>query len=179
MAVNGGIVWITGMPATGKTTLAAEIVQRCHRLAVAHVWLDSDDLRPYLTPGLAHESSRDVFYRAIAHVAHLAQQGGVLVIISATAPRRDHRDDLRRRSSRFVEIHLRCARSALRQRDIKGLYAASDAGRIAHLPGEGIPYESPTAAELTLDTTEVVADAIAARVCGYLEEVGLLPRIAG
>lgn len=141
------------MPATGKTTLARELVSALHHQKRVTLWLDSDDLRRVLTPNPRYtDEERDQFYEAIAHLAVLGVEGGSIVIVSATAPFRRYRDELRARVDRFIEIWLRCDVRELEERDPKGLYAAARRGEVTRLPGVGAPYEVPHAAELVFDT---------------------------
>ena len=150
---RGGVVWITGPPATGKTTLANGLREAFADSGLCTIHLDSDDLRPVLTPSPCYSAAeRDHFYGAIAHLAKLAVSGGAFAIISATANRRRYRDQLRREVDRFAEIWLRCDRALREARDRKGLYAAANAGRLTGLPGLDVPYEEPAAAEIVIDT---------------------------
>jgi adenylylsulfate kinase len=150
----GAVIFVVGVPASGKTTLAQGLILELRRRGVPTLWLDSDDLRAVLTPAPTFsDPERDWFYGAIGHLAWRAAQGGVTVVISATASRRRYRDELRARVRRFVEVWLTCGDDVLRTRDPKGLYRAAAAGSISRLPGAGAAFEAPLAAELTFDTS--------------------------
>lgn len=147
------VIWITGPPSSGKTTLARLLIQELREQGLASLWLDSDDLRGALTPSADYsEKGRAAFYAALSHVARLGAEGGVWVVISATGSRRRFRRDLRAAVPRFVEVWLRCDDAVLRKRDVKGLYRRAEAGEIAHLPGHGAEYEPPERAEIVLDS---------------------------
>ncbi len=151
--LRSAAIWLTGPPATGKTTLAAALSARLQAVGLAVLWLDSDDLRPVLTPEAGYDDAgRARFYAALAHLARRATEGGCTVLVSATASRRAHRDPLRRGVPRFHEILLACDPAILRARDPKGLYARAAAGDLPHLPGATAPYEPPDHPLLTLDT---------------------------
>ncbi len=168
--LRGAVVWITGVPASGKTTLARGLRATFAAQGLPTLWLDSDDLRPVLAPNAGYGAAgRDAFYAALAHLARLGAQGGVTVLISATASRRTYRDTTRAAVARFVEVFLECGPSALRSRDVKGLYAAADAGRITTLPGVGAPYERPERPELRVDTSEQGPEEVLAEVLELLE----------
>lgn len=155
--LRGAVFWLCGVPASGKTTLAEGLVGALRAADVDVLWLDSDDLRAVMTPdGDYGPRDRAIFYATVAHLALRANRGGVTVVISATAPHKAPRDAVRAGAPRFHEVWLTCDRAALRgARDIKGLYAAADAGAITRLPGVGVPFEPPTAADaITLDTTD-------------------------
>ncbi|HKY31484.1 MAG TPA: adenylyl-sulfate kinase [Candidatus Polarisedimenticolia bacterium] len=164
-AAPGLIVWITGPPASGKTTLARLLVGRLRAEGAACLWLDSDDLRGVLTPAPAYsDAERDWFYGVVAHVARLGALGGAAVVISATGSRAAYRERLRGQVARFVEVALRCDPETLRSRDPKGLYAAADAGRITGLPGHGAPYEESGAAEILLDASHAPPEELLEKV---------------
>ncbi len=94
--LRGAVVWITGVPASGKTTLARGLRATFAAQGLPTLWLDSDDLRPVLAPNAGYGAAgRDAFYAALAHLARLGAQGGVTVLISATASRRTYRDTTR------------------------------------------------------------------------------------
>lgn len=147
----GPVLWLTGRPASGKTTLAQRLVTALRSRGLAVLWLDSDDLRPILTPTPTYaDEERDWFYGAIGHIAKRAALGGAAVVVSATAPKIVYRDNLRAAVPFFMEVFLSCSEAELRRRDHKGLYAAAERGEAPHLPGVGIPYEAPAAPELTI-----------------------------
>lgn len=148
------VIWLTGRPASGKTTIARNLWGALQARDIPVLWLDSDDLRPFLTPNATYSTDeRDSFYAALGHLAARAAYGGAWVVVSATASLRSHRDAVRARVPRFIEVWVDCPEAVLRARDPKGLYAAADRGELTRLPGIGTPYEPPTSPELHLDTS--------------------------
>lgn len=149
----GPVAWLTGVPASGKTTLARATLEALRARGAATLWLDSDDLRAVLTPNPTYtEAERDAFYAALVHLARLGSDGGAVVVISATAHRRRWRDAARAAVSRFSEVHVRADRALVEARDPKGLYAAAAAGELETLPGVGVAYEAPERPELVFDS---------------------------
>lgn len=150
---RGWTIWLTGLPASGKTTLARvlQAVLLQHGLPV--VVLDSDLLRPVLAPeaGFA-DADRAAFYARLVELAALLNADSVNVLIAATANRRAFRQQARQRLQLFAEVWVRCALDVCRARDPKGLYRRAQAGLIQHLPGVDEPYESPVAPEVIVDT---------------------------
>ena len=127
----GSILWITGLPASGKTTLARSMVEAIQARGQVTLWLDSDDLRKVLTPQATYsDQERDLFYASIAHIAYLAAQGGAVAIISATATKRAYRDALREKCRSFAEIFLKggCQGPARQrsQRPVSSIQRGSD-----------------------------------------------------
>jgi adenylylsulfate kinase len=171
---EGFVVWLTGLPASGKSALAERLVAALRARARPSLWLDSDDLRRVLTPDATYDpAERDRFYAALGHLAALGAAGGGAVIVSATASRRAYRDAVRARVSSFVEVHLVCGEATLRSRDPKGLYQAAAEGRVTALPGAGAAYEAPEAPELALDSERLDPAHLADAVLRYLDARGL------
>jgi len=128
---------------------------------LATLWLDSDDLRAVMTPNATYSPlERDYFYTTLAHIARRATAGQARALISATAARRTYRDSLRQRVPHFFELWLTADPETLRQRDVKGLYFQADSGETTALPGVGVPFEAPTEAEFTLDTSTLDAQGV-------------------
>lgn len=166
--MKGAVLWLTGVPGSGKTTTARRLVDHLAALDHPTLWLDSDDLRRFVPVGY-DEAGRDAFYRLLGHLAHLGASGGSLVIVSATASRRAYRDEVRALlGARYVEVALTANPDVLRsERDVKGLYAQAAQGEITTLPGHGAPYE-PGDPDLVIDTSTLTPDLVAARVLDRL-----------
>lgn len=149
----GFVIWFTGLPASGKSTLAQRVQEILAEHAIATQILDSDQLRDLLTPDPTYSrEERNWFYGVVVYLAELLSANGVNVLIAATAPRRAYRARARRDVRRFAEVHVACSLEECAQRDPKGLYEKAWAGEIAHLPGVGAPYEAPLAPEVKVDT---------------------------
>jgi adenylylsulfate kinase len=140
----GVVVWFTGRPASGKSTLAeklrASLAAQCQPVCL----LDGDALRGLLDPAPGYdEEGRDRFYATLARLAaHLATQG-LIVLVPATANRRLFRDRARSLAPRFLEVYVDVPLEECVARDPKGLYRASRGGGAATLPGVGTVYEPP------------------------------------
>ena len=145
----GVVVWFTGLPASGKTTLAQAVRDRLVPDNLV-VLLDSDAVRPTMAPDLGFDGAgRDEFYRRLAQTAaHLAGQGRI-VLVSATAPRRVHRDRARGLAPRFIEVFVDTGVDECAARDPKGLYAGARRGEVHDLPGVGTRYEQPESPDVT------------------------------
>jgi len=141
--MNGALVWFTGLPASGKTTLARRVARRVGPAIV----LDSDEMRDVLGMTDYSPAGRDAFYRALAALAVMLANQGHLVLVAATAPHRAHRDAARA-APRFIEVWVRASREECAARDIKGLYARANSGSASQLPGVGVAYEDPVAADV-------------------------------
>ncbi|HEX2691031.1 MAG TPA: adenylyl-sulfate kinase [Kofleriaceae bacterium] len=143
-AQRGVVVWFTGLPASGKSTLATRVRARIGDCIV----LDSDAVRDVLGAGDYTRTDRDAFYRTLVQLADLFARQGFVVLVAATAPRRAYRDAARALVPGFVEVHVQTAREICERRDIKGLYARARAGDAPTLPGMGELYEPPLSPEV-------------------------------
>lgn len=151
---QGWVVWLTGLPASGKTALACALRHKLSTLGISAVLIDSDELRRLLLPNAAYTpSERDWFYGRLVDLATWLARAGENVIIAATASRRRYRDAARERfGPRFAEVWVRCSLEICRARDPKGLYRRASTGAIHNLPGIDEPYEIPAAPEAVVDT---------------------------
>jgi adenylylsulfate kinase len=147
----GAIVWLTGLPASGKSTLANHVRQRLADIQRPAVILDGDAVRTALGAHSYGSDDRDTFYRTLARLAELIASQGVIVLVPATAPRRAHREAARRTGYRFFEVWVRASQTECEARDVKGLYAAAHRGEITALPGVNVAYEPPENADVIAD----------------------------
>lgn len=144
--MSGAVVWLTGLPSSGKSTLASRLLQRLRQEGQPALVLDGDDVRESLVPRPGYASAeRDAFYATLGKLAALLARQDLVVIVAATANRRAYRDEARRLSPRFIEVWLDVPAEICRQRDAKGLYARAAQGAAPDLPGAGAAYE-PSAA---------------------------------
>jgi len=169
-------VWLTGLPASGKSTVAralsAELGGRGIRAAV----LESDVLRREITPNAKYgDAERDAFYATLAYLARVLVLHNVPVIVDATANRRAYRDRARSAIPRFLEVHVRCPLAVCQARDPKGIYRRGAAGTALNVPGVSAPYEPPLAPEVVVDGERDDAAVAARRIVSALEKKGYLP----
>ena len=158
-------VWLTGLPASGKSTIARELTTQLGTLGYAVEVLESDATRHVLTPHPTYsQEERDLFYRALAFIGARLVSHGVTVIFDATANRRTYRDFARSLIPRFIEVAVECPLELAMQRDYKGTYLRGQRGESSTVPGLQDPYESPLNPELRLDTTRISAKEAARQV---------------
>ncbi|NIM07012.1 MAG: adenylyl-sulfate kinase, partial [Armatimonadetes bacterium] len=106
---QGFAVWITGLPASGKSTLTAALTEKLAAENIAVQVLESDAMRPVLAPDLGYEPpDREKFYRLLITVGELLVQNGVNVIFDATGAERQLREQVRGRLEHFIEVHIDC-----------------------------------------------------------------------
>ena len=165
------MVWLTGLPATGKSTVAGHLREILALRSVCAVIFDGDEVRRILTPNPTYsDDERDRFYADLADLAALASGQGLTTLVPATAPRRAYRDRARSLVDTFVEVYLVADPALLEWRDPKGLYTLARAGRIDRLPGQGAIYEAPESPDLVFDTGVRTPDGIALEIADFLRE---------
>jgi adenylylsulfate kinase len=150
--MSGIVVWFTGKPASGKSTLAAKVQAEALRRGWHCCSLDGDAVRAALVPTPGYDpSSRVDFYATLANLAALLAKQGLVVLVAATAHRAVYRERARAAAPAFIEVWVNASDSTLGQRDPKGLYAALREGKLSQLPGGDLAYEPPTRAEVVAD----------------------------
>jgi adenylylsulfate kinase len=166
---TGTVVWFTGLPSAGKTTIANLVAKRLEHAGVPYEVLDGDVVRTHLSKGLGFsKADRDENIRRIGFVAGLLARHGVTVLVSAISPYRDVRDEVRATVDGFVEVHVATSLATCQARDVKGLYAKHARGELRGLTGVDDPYEAPLDPELVLRTEDESPEASAERVLAYL-----------
>jgi adenylylsulfate kinase len=147
--VRGAVIWLTGRPAAGKSTLASAVRARLDELGRAACVLDSDLVRAALVPAPGYDDQgRLAFYTTLGHLAAYLAAQGLIVLVPATANRRAFRERARAIAPAFVEVFVSAPSETCAQRDSKGLYARARAGALAGLPGVDAAYEEPEAPDV-------------------------------
>jgi len=158
-------IWITGLPASGKSTIVAALLPRLEGLGLIVDVLESDEVRRLLTPQATYSAEeRDLFYRALAFTGQRLIVHGITVVFDATASRQAYRDFARAMIPRFIEVAVECPLAVCMQRDRKGTYDKGLHGESATVPGLQAPYESPANPEARIDTTIVSAQEAARQI---------------
>ena len=170
--MTGLTVWITGLSASGKTTIALELADQLATQGITPFILDGDALRTGLNADLGFSrADRQENVRRVGEVALLLARAGHLVLVPLISPYRADRDQVRARHDdhgvRFVEVYLDVPLEVCEHRDPKGLYARARAGQLSHFTGVDDPYEAPLYPELCITPGTTAADD-AARVVRFL-----------
>ena len=172
-------VWVTGLPSSGKSTLARALAAQLATRGVDAAVLESDELRRIFTPHPVYtEDEREVFYRAMTYVGRLLVDHGVPVIFDATANRRAYRDRARQSISRFVEVYVDCPLAECMRRDAKGIYKRALEGAASTVPGLQAAYEPPEQPDLIVAGDCEIPESAARRVIEKLVEKQYLQAIA-
>ncbi|MGN6230153.1 MAG: adenylyl-sulfate kinase [Trinickia sp.] len=155
-------IWLTGLSAAGKTTIAHALAGALAGKGMACEVLDGDLVRQTLCRDLGFSrEDRSENVRRVAQRCRQLNAEGVVAIAALVSPYRDDRDRARETvgNDRFVEVFVSTPLAVCEARDPKGLYKKARAGQLANLTGVGDVYEVPLAPELTIDTSLQTTDA--------------------
>jgi adenylylsulfate kinase len=163
-------VWVTGLPASGKSTIVSALKPQLEGLGLVVEVLESDEVRRIITPTPTYsEAERDLFYRALAFTGQKLVAHGVTVVFDATASRRAYRDFARSLISHFIEVAVECPLTTCMERDRKGTYRKGQRGESLTVPGLQSSYEAPIKPDLRIDTTTTPSGDAAGRICDLVK----------
>ncbi|MDP8003716.1 MAG: adenylyl-sulfate kinase [Caldisphaera sp.] len=153
---KGFVVWLTGLPGSGKTTLSFKISEMLKNEGYRVEVIDGDWFRKNIDPnaGYTKEERRNHLLR-VATIARLLARNGIITICSFVSPYEDVRNEVKKlieEEVRFYLIYTKCNINECIKRDPKGLYKKALRGEIKNFTGISDPYEEPIKADLTLDT---------------------------
>ena len=166
------VLWMTGLPCSGKTTIARALKPRIQNLAL----LDGDELREWLSPKDFSREGRNEHNRKVAHLAKLLSKHNVPACVSLISPYRENREAARKIvGDNFVEVYVKCSLGTCEGRDVKGMYKKARQNEISNFTGVSDPYEEPKSPDLVVDTENSSLDKSVDAVIDYLHSKGLLP----
>jgi len=174
---KGAIVWMTGLSAAGKSTIAVELEKLLLERHKHAYRLDGDNIRMGLNKNLGFSAEdRAENIRRIGEVAKLFADAGVIAITSFISPYKKDRDLVRAGSKPgdFIEVYVQVSLEGAEKRDPKGLYKKARAGQIKGFTGIDDPYEAPEKPEILIETETTSVREAAETIVRYLEERGYL-----
>nr|HDO81153.1 adenylyl-sulfate kinase [Candidatus Bathyarchaeota archaeon] len=171
--MSGVVVWLTGLPGSGKTTLARSLERELREKGVKVEVLDGDDVRKWLSPeaGFSRED-RERHLKRVAHVSRLLARNGVTVIASFVSPYRHVRREVRRiieeEGLRFIEVYVKCSLETCLKRDPKGLYKKALKGEVKDMTGIQDAYEEPLNPDVVVDTEREGVSECTRKILDYI-----------
>jgi adenylylsulfate kinase len=174
---KGVTVWMTGLSASGKSTIASILEQMLLNKKKHAYRLDGDNIRMGLNKNLGFSAEdRAENIRRIGEVAKLFTDAGVIAITSFISPYKKDRDAVRAsmKGGEFIEVYVQVSLEAAEKRDPKGLYKKARAGQIKGFTGIDDPYEEPEKPEILIQTEKINAESAAKEILAYLEKGGYL-----
>jgi len=164
-------IWLTGLPAAGKTTLASALEQRLREVGRMTCVLDGDSLRKGLCRDLGFsEADRVENIRRVAEVARLMVDAGLTVMVALVSPFREQRRLARQLLSdgEFIEVFVDTPLAECERRDPKGMYARARKGELKDFTGIGSRYERPENPDVRIDTSVMSVEQSVERVLRLL-----------
>jgi adenylylsulfate kinase len=173
-AHRSALVWVTGLSASGKSTIATELERMLFIDKINTFVLDGDNVRHGLCKdlGFAADDRRENL-RRVGEVAKLLVDAGVLTLAAFISPYAADRNAIRalfdNDESDFIEIYLKCELAVCEERDPKGLYKKARKGEIPFFTGISDPYEAPESPELIIETDRLTIDECVKKIADYLK----------
>ena len=158
------VLWMTGLPCSGKTTIARKLQKLVPDLAV----LDGDELRAQSS---SNDFSREGINENNRKVANLAKDTSNPVCVSLISPFKKNREDARKiiGTKRFIEVYIKCSLPTCEQRDVKGMYKKARRNEIKDFIGIQTDYEIPDKPDLTVNTETNSLDICSKQILDYLD----------
>ena len=178
--MKGFTLWLTGLPCSGKSTLAKAVEETLLERGLPVEVFDGDDIRTNLTKGLGFSrEDRNTNIRRVGYVCDLLTRNGVVSIAAVISPYQAIRDEVRQTIGRFVEVFVDAPIEKLIERDVKGMYKKAIAGEIKNFTGIDDPYETPEKPEVHLHTDKESVEVSTDKIIKTLELLGHIPAIEG
>ena len=162
------IIWMTGLPCSGKSTIAKKLSEHVHNLAI----LDGDEMRELLSPNEDFSrNSINSHNKKVINIAKLLLDHKVSVCVSKISPFVENRDDAREilKDHNFLEIYVKCSVDSCEKRDVRGMYNKARNGEISNFIGIHVTYEPPANPELVVDTENSTIDDSVQKILDYIE----------
>lgn len=167
------VIWLTGLPGSGKSTIANLVEQKLYAMGGHTYLIDGDNIRGGLSRDLGFtEVDRVENIRRVAELARLFVDAGLIVIVALISPYRADRLQARdlMETGEFIEVFVDTPIEVCRERDPKGLYAKADRGELSNMTGIDQPYEAPEHPEIRLSTVSKSPEELADQVIEVLRE---------
>ncbi len=161
------VLWTTGLPSSGKTTIIRKLTEHIQNLAV----LDGDELREWLSPKDFSREGRNEHNRKVANLAKMLLDHNVPVGVSLISPYLENRETAKKiiDDDKFFELYVKCSLEKCEERDVKGLYKKARNDEIKNFTGINDPYEEPPNPDVTINTEEHTAEESVSKILDFLK----------
>jgi len=167
------VIWMTGLPCSGKTTIAKKLLERIFNLAI----LDGDEMRELLSPNEDFSRNGIISHnKKVVNIAKLLLEHNVPVCVSKISPFAENREYARKVLSNhsFLEVYVKCSIDSCEKRDVRGMYKKARNDEINNFIGIHVTYEPPTSPELIVDTENSTIKNSVQIILDYLNENSMI-----
>ncbi len=177
---KGTLIWLTGIAASGKSTIGRALAEELRKRGFKVENLDADEIRANISPDLGYTpEARDLNTKRLAFLGKLLCRNGVFAIVAAVSPLRFYRDRARSMVDNFIEVYVKASLETCKKRDPKGLYKRAERGEVNDIAGLHMPYEEPLKPEVICNTEEEDVDTCVKKIIATMETLGYLPKKEG
>jgi adenylylsulfate kinase (EC 2.7.1.25) len=172
------VLWFTGLPSSGKSTIAHKVELELYKRGIKTYVFDGDNIRTGLNKDLGFtEKERDENIRRIGEVIKLFTDAGLVVLTAFVSPLRKHREYVKSllEDGEYIEIYVKCPPEKCAERDPKGHYEKAKLGIIKNFTGVDAPYEEPQSPDLVIETDKLSIDESVMAVLSFLKNNSLIP----
>ncbi|MEM3507053.1 MAG: adenylyl-sulfate kinase [Candidatus Bathyarchaeia archaeon] len=162
---NGWCAWITGLPGSGKSTIANYLIEKLNKNNIKVQLLSIDSLRKVATPKPSYtDEEREIVYGILVFIAKILTENGINVVIDATGNLRKFRDNARINIEKFIEVYVKCPLEICIERESKrvktfgapkNIYKKALSKESLTVPGLGAPYEEPLNPEVIVESNRL------------------------
>lgn len=172
MDQKGFTLWFTGLPCSGKSTIADDVAEELRQRGLKVERLDADIIRKHLWKELGYsKEDRDENIRRATFLAKLLTRNGIITITSFISPYRELREYARKEIGKFLAVYVKCPVEVCIQRDTRGLYKRALEGEISNFTGISDPYEEPLNPEVLIESDKESLEESIAKIMEKLREL--------
>jgi adenylylsulfate kinase len=165
------VIWLTGLPSSGKTTIASALKPKLDKLGIRSQILDGDVMRKELSPNLGFtREDRYEHVKKVIYLCKILSNNGIASIVTIVSPDKEIRAFVRDQLGGLIEVYVKCSLGTCIKRDCKGLYKKALNGEMTNLIGLQDPYEEPVNPEVIADTEHESLDDITDNIIAKLNE---------
>lgn len=166
---NAKVFWLTGLPCSGKSTLANALTETLRITGLKVEQLDGDAVRKFYPKLGFSKEERNLHIMQMALLASVLEKNGITVVASFVSPYEESRKFVREHCENFIEIYVSTALHECEKRDVKGMYKKARSGEISSFTGVDDPYEVPVSPELAIDTLGRSVENCIEEIVNYLQ----------
>jgi len=163
-------VWFTGLPLSGKTTIADKVYEKLQKLDIPIERIDSKDVRELFSEAGFSREERNKHIKRIGHLIQTLQKNSVSTVCSFVSPYRESRKMIREMVKNNIVVYVKASVETCKKRDYKGVYEKAIKGEIENFTGISDVYEEPKHAEIVIDTEKMTPDEAAELIVKYVKK---------